>query len=95
MKTLFDAQPVSNTARESALLKLTKRVQERTARRVKDIEVNLQGTNGDSTLILSGRTNVFYVKQLAQHGVMDLPGEVLQELDLLHQPKIENNIEVI
>ncbi len=84
----------NNTTRESALLKLQDKIRQKTDRRVRDIKVNLEGTNGDSALILLGKTNAFYIKQLAQHAVKDLPEDVLKELDLSHQPKITNQIEV-
>ena len=43
------------------------RVAERTGRRVRNLVVEVEG----DSVVLRGRTNSFYVKQLAQHGARE------------------------
>jgi len=85
----------SGSSREVALLRLTQAAQLRAQGQVCNIEVSLEGTNGDSTFVVTGQSRNFYGVQLAQHGLMDsLSTEVLQELGLSHRPKIVSRIEV-
>lgn len=50
---------------------LKKLVEARTHRRIRDLAVEMQ--NGD--LVLKGRVPTYHLKQLAQHGILDvLPG---------------------
>jgi hypothetical protein len=49
-------------------LELEQRVQARTGRRVRDLQIELS----PERIVLHGQTNTYHVKQLAQHGVRDL-----------------------
>ena len=54
---------------------LKKLVEAKTHRRIRDLKVELQ--NG--SLVLKGRADSYHLKQLAQHGIMDvLPGVPLK-----------------
>lgn len=95
METSLGAGFINSTARESKVLELTKRVQQKTYRSIKNVEVTLQGTHGNTTLVLKGLSETYYVKQLAQHAVMNLSAQDLKEFNLSHQPNVDNQINVV
>lgn len=61
-------------------LELERHIQARTGRRIRDLSVDLR----PERVVLTGRADTYYVKQLAQHGVRDL----------LPHVRLENAIEV-
>ena len=95
METSLGAGFINSTARESKVLELTKRVQQKTYRSIKNVEVTLQGTNGDTAIVLNGLSPTYYAKQLAQQAVMNLSKHDLEEFNLSHQPNIDNQINVV
>jgi len=54
---------------------LERHVQARTSRRVRDLAIELS----PERVVVRGRANTYYVKQLAQHGVRDVLPQVRLE----------------
>ncbi len=73
---------------------LRRQVNIRTSTRVKDLDVQIEGTNGDTSVILRGRSDTYYVKQLAQQPLIELQDDLPGMLGITHSPKIQNKIEV-
>lgn len=75
MSTAFAPTTVEESVRD--------RVLARTGRRVRGLSVHVQG----KTVVLTGRTSSFHVKQLAQHGAR----EVLPNAPLANEIVVEPN----
>ena len=67
-----DTHPLPETLAEAELLvaSIERAVQEETGRGVRDLRVEVR----DEGVLLRGRCNSYYTKQLAQHAAMAVPG---------------------
>jgi hypothetical protein len=61
----------NRTAKCVALDEIERRVLERSGRRIKDLRVSVYR----GQIVLEGRTDTYYGKQLAQHGALELVPE--------------------
>jgi hypothetical protein len=52
----------------TALFELERLVEERTHRRIRGLQVEID----DGNVVLKGRAGSYHVKQLAQHGILDV-----------------------
>jgi len=59
------------TTNSIALEEIERRILERSGRRVKDLRVSVY----QGQVVLEGRTDTYYGKQLAQHGALELVPE--------------------
>jgi hypothetical protein len=71
---------VNATTERIALEEIERRVLERSGRRVRDLRVSVHR----GQIVLQGRTDTYYGKQLAQHGA----------LELVPEGRLENAIDV-
>ena len=85
-------------SQQQALSRLEKSARDKTqaSARVSNIRVSVEGTNGDSTLVLTGTSRTYYGKCMAQEGVAPFIDMTLaKELGLQHLPKFQNRIIVL
>ena len=64
---------------------LERHIQDRTGRRVQELCVDVS----DEQIVLRGRTSSYYIKQLAQHGILEaLPEANLQNRITVAEPNL-------
>jgi hypothetical protein len=69
--------------RPEILSELEKLVEERTHRRIRNLQIELD----EGSVIIKGRARSYLVKQLAQHGILD----VMPQVRLVNAIEVGNN----
>lgn len=62
--------------------------------RIKNIDVQVSGTNGDTTILLTGQSQTYYAKQLAQQPIIEYQDQLPEMLGIEHFPRVINDIEI-
>ncbi len=69
--------------RPEILSELEKLVEDRTHRRIRNLQIELD----EGSVVIKGRARSYHVKQLAQHGILD----VMPEVRLVNAIEVGNN----